>query len=131
MDPSHNKIVEVLAVYSNQLDDLLADRTVISSYHPDTHVKMEGFIKDYESLKKTVLGIASHLSLVEYMGFDICVTDKGFKCLEINSHPGIKYMQVFKPFLANVDTREYYGSKIDKINGLSDELKKKRNSIVR
>lgn len=33
------------------------------------------------------------------MGFDIGVTDKGFKYMEINSHPEIDYLQMYRPFL--------------------------------
>lgn len=65
------------------------------------------------------------------MGFDIGVTDKGFKCMEINSHPGIDYVQMYRPLFADLFTEKYFKSKIDKINSLSDVDKLKRRFIVR
>ena len=65
------------------------------------------------------------------MGFDIGVTDKGFKCMEINSHPGIDYVQMYRPLFADLFTEKYFKSKIDKINSLSDVEILERNGILR
>lgn len=101
-------------------------------FHPDTGISLSGHIGNYELLKETVLGIANRFSCIEYMGFDIGITDNGFKVMEINSHPGIKYMQIFKPFLKEGEwTREYYLKKISEIDALTSEMKEMRNGIVR
>lgn len=100
--------------------------------HPDTGVSLSGRIENYDLLKETIFGIAKRFSCIEYMGFDIGITNNGFKIMEINSHPGIKYMQIFTPFLQDGEwTRDYYLKKISYVDTLPSEMKKKRNDIVR
>ena len=108
-----------------------ADRAIAAKTHPDNGKPLSGSIEGYETLREAVLGVARRFSTIEYMGFDIGITDEGFKCMEINSHPGIKYMQVFAPLLADDRTREYFGRKVREVDGLSDVEKAKRNGIVR
>ncbi len=88
------------------------DRSVLAEKHPDTGRLLKGNIKDYQSLKKIVLGIAEKFSTLEYIGFDIGITTKGFKCMEINTLPGIKYMQIFHPFFAESEYSEYFSTKL-------------------
>lgn len=101
------------------------------SVHPDSKTKLSGKIENYDELLSKVIGIAKRFNNIEYMGFDIGVTDKGFKCMEINSHPGIGYVQMYRPLFADPFTEKYFKSKIDKINSLSDVEKLKRNGILR
>lgn len=98
--------------------------------HPDSGAVISGKIDKFKELKKIILGIAQRFNSVEYMGFDIGVTDKGFKCMEINTHPGIKYMQIFRPLLQQ-DTKDYFVSKIAEIDSLSKNEKIIRNKIPR
>lgn len=98
--------------------------------HPDTGEKICGIIENFNNLRETVLGIARRFNTLEFLGFDIGVTDKGFKCMEINTHPGIKYMQIFKPLLEG-NTKDYFQKKIKEIDDLSTEMKKNRNNIIR
>lgn len=108
-----------------------ADRAVITKNHPDNGVPLSGVIENYSELKETVLGIARRFSTLELMGFDIGVTNKGFKCMEINSHPGIKYMQIFKPLLQDHFSKEYFTEKISGLDLMPYEEKVKRNGILR
>ena len=108
-----------------------ANRAVVTELHPDNGIPLLGKIENYTVLKETVLGIARRFSTIEFMGFDIGVTDKGFKCMEINSHPGIKYMQIFRPLFLEQFTQDYFSKKISRIDSLPSEEKKKRNSILR
>ena len=110
---------------------IYANRAVDIDCHPDNGYSLHGFIENYDTLKETVLGIATRFSTVELMGFDIGITDHGFKCMEINSHPGIKYMQIFAPFFSVPYLGEYFTKKIMEVDGLSDEEKIKRNMILR
>ena len=68
-----------------------------------------GRIENYDLLKETILDIAKRFRCIEYMGFDVGIIDNDFKIMEINSHLGIKYMQIFTPFLREGEwTRDYY-----------------------
>ena len=99
--------------------------------HPDTNEVIAGTIPNYDSLKQTILGIAQRFNTLEWLGFDIGVTNNGFKCMEINTHPGIKYMQIFRSLYADDITREYFMCKVHEIDALSEEAKLKRNKIAR
>lgn len=108
-----------------------ANHTTDVLQHPDTKALLNGMIENYEYLKNMILGIAKRFSTIEYMGFDIGITDSGFKCMEINSHPGIKYMQIFHSFLINDELSKYFKDKIDSIDALNVNEKAKRNGILR
>lgn len=99
--------------------------------HPDTNEIIAGTIPNYDSLKQTILGIAQRFNTLEWLGFDIGVTGNGFKCMEINTHPGIKYMQIFRSLYADDITREYFVRKVREIDAMSEDEKLKRNKIAR
>lgn len=99
--------------------------------HPDTKVILENVIDDIDELKKTILGVSKRLNIVEFMGFDVGITENGFKCMEINSHAGIKYMQIFHPFFKNEYLKRYFIEKIEEINNLTVTDKRNRNMILR
>lgn len=99
--------------------------------HPDSGVEIKGIIKDYSKLKETVLSVANRFNTLEWLGFDIGVTDNGFKCMEINTHPGIKYMQIFKPLLSDDVLKDYFSRRLWEINQLSETEKKNRAKILR
>ena len=99
--------------------------------HPDTGVEIKGRIDNYEELKQTILSIANRFNTLEWLGFDIGVTDNGFKCMEINTHPGIKYMQIFKPFLTDDILKSYFAKKFGEIDKMSESEKNKRSLILR
>lgn len=92
---------------------------------------LSGKIPNYDELKTSVLGIASLLNNVEYMGFDIGITDTGFKIMEINSHPGINTSQVFCPFYKNELVKDYFKNKICLVDSLSSGEKALRNKPER
>lgn len=110
-------------VYINRKEDI--------SVHPNSKVKLSGKIKNYDLLYDTVIGIAKRFNNIEYMGFDIGVSEDGFKCMEINTHPGIGHMQMYRSLFNDSFTEAYYKSKIEKLNCLSQEDKLIRNKIVR
>ncbi len=107
------------------------DKVVDINEHPITKVSLNGQIENYGQLKDKILRIAQLFNNIEYMGFDIGVTETGFKCMEINTHPGIGYMQLFKPLFNSESVKSYYNNKIEAIDAMTDEQKASRNSIVR
>lgn len=109
--------------YANRIED--------TERHPDTNAVIVGVIPNYDKLKQTILDIAQRFNTLEWLGFDIGVTNDGFKCMEINTHPGIKYMQVFRSLYADDYTREYFLRKVYEIDSLHEEARQKRNLILR
>lgn len=54
--------------------------------HPDTGVRIEGVFPHWQEVRSEILDICKCISPLEYLGFDVVITDKGFKILEINTH---------------------------------------------
>lgn len=56
-------------------------------YHPDTGVKIEGILPNWEQTKQLVLEVAKGIPQLEYFGFDLAITENGVKFPEINRFP--------------------------------------------
>ena len=56
-------------------------------YHPDTGVKIEGYLPNWEKVKADVLAVARSIPQLEYFGFDLAITEDGIKFPEINRFP--------------------------------------------
>ncbi|MBR1764096.1 MAG: hypothetical protein IJ746_01745 [Ruminococcus sp.] len=123
VNPETGEFGDTKLVYFDRVEDVLI--------HPDTGVPVSGIIENYEELRDSIIGVAKLFNTIEFMGFDIGVTDKGFKCMEINSHPGIGHMQLFHPFLADSEIGDYFKKKIAYINSLSEIQKNQRINIPR
>ncbi len=54
--------------------------------HPDTGAPVQGQIPYWEDIKGKITKICDYLRPLEYLGFDIVVTEDGFRILEINTH---------------------------------------------
>lgn len=54
--------------------------------HPDTKEEICGFVPNWDIVTKGIISISRYIPQLEYLGFDIVITDKGFKVLEINTH---------------------------------------------
>ena len=65
------------------------------------------------------------------MGFDIGITEDGFKLMEINSHPGHVLPQIFHPLLENDVVKAYFKDKLSKINAFTDAQRIVRNNLPR
>ena len=68
--------------------------------HPDSKVVLSGYtIEGYQTMKTKLLEIADSISFLKYLGFDIAMTDDGFKILEINSLTSLSTIQQHQGFL--------------------------------
>ena len=72
--------------------------------HPDTGVPVEGTLPHWEEMKAEIEKICAYLSPLEYLGFDIVITEDGFRILEINTHQDLHkypyYPQEVKDYFA-------------------------------
>ena len=60
-----------------------------------------------------IYDIVDYFSTLEYFGFDVIITDEGFKVCEINSLPGLDIEQImFGPILDNEAARSYFTHKM-------------------
>lgn len=97
--------------------------------HPDTGVAGEGIFPDWAEAKQLCQGLAERFNLCEYMGFDISETPDGPKLVEINSHSGCKYLQVFKPFMTDAYLGDYFRQKLAALDAMDDVQRMRRNSV--
>ena len=54
--------------------------------HPDTQEKIEGTLPHWDEVLRVIPELCRYISPLEYLGFDVVITDSGFKILEINTH---------------------------------------------
>jgi len=92
--------------------------------HPDTHQPLRGIIPNWTLIKNKIIEISAYIPQVICLGFDIIVTNAGFKIIEINSHPGI--YQHNTPFLKNEITKDFYQTLIDRKNKGIEHRKNQR-----
>lgn len=83
------------------------DRSIHAT-HPDTGVKFTGQkIEHWAEVRDIVLRAAEAFSILEYVGWDVAVTDNGATIIEGNNDPSIYAHQVFGNGLAE----EIFGDK--------------------
>ena len=62
--------------------------------HPDTGVSLEGYVPHWDTVCDAILDICRLVPMVEYLGFDIAVTEDSFSIIEINIHQDLhKYIE--------------------------------------
>ena len=67
--------------------------------HPDTGVEIGGIVPNWGLIKTTICSMCRYLAELEYLGFDVAVTEKGFQILEINIHQDLHKVHSFSPEL--------------------------------
>lgn len=90
------------------------NKLVASEYHPDTGVRVSGILPYWEQITKTLGEISEYLPQIRYMGYDIVITDEGFKILEINSHQGYTYLQHYCPAFKNPLVTNFFARLINR-----------------
>ena len=79
--------------YVDEKTGLFHDAEIIKEHiitpcptHPDTGVKIEGTLPHWDEVTEMIPELCRYISPLEYLGFDVVITDAGFKILEINTH---------------------------------------------
>ena len=101
-------IVDVNTGFFSDGQDRRPTELVKCKYHPDTNMLLEGKLPHWELITEKIIAISSYLPQLRYMGYDIIVTDDGFKIIEINSHSSIDYFQAYQPLLAGELTGDFF-----------------------
>lgn len=78
--------------------------------HPDTGAPIAGVdVPGWDRIADRLLEIATSLSYIPYIGWDIIVTNPGeFTIIEANNHTNTRSIQVHQPLLANERVRRFY-----------------------
>ena len=99
--------------------------------HPDSGTYVDGKIKEWPELEQMLKDMAIRLAPVEWLGYDLCMTDKGPKLMEINSHSGCTYLQMFTPYRKHPVLSDYFERKLSAIDALTPEQIAARKGIPR
>ncbi len=75
--------------------------------HPDTGVAIDGFVPHWDMIVNQVVEVCRYIFPIEYMGFDIAVTDEGFKIIEINTHQDLHRYPEY-----NDNVKKYFNDKL-------------------
>ncbi|MBP1910297.1 sugar-transfer associated ATP-grasp domain-containing protein [Methanolobus bombayensis] len=76
--------------------------------HPDTNENLEIIIPKWDDLKSKIEEISSYTPQLTYLGFDIIITNKGFKIIEINSLTSSTVISYYYPLFADEYGKEYF-----------------------
>ena len=79
--------------------------------HPDTGTEINGVLPFWQQIKEEISNICAYLSQLEYLGFDVVITDIGFKILEINTHQDMHKFYEYPD-----DVKEYFFKKLKEKN---------------
>ena len=88
--------------------------------HPDTKVKWrELTVPKWDYVKEQIFTVCQHISSLDYLGFDVVITEEGMKILEINTLPAVGYSQIMcGPALSDPKIKAFYEHKgLRKFNG--------------
>lgn len=67
--------------------------------HPDTGVLIEGYVPYWDEVKRAVTEMCLTIPQLEYLGFDVAITDRGIKILEINKHQDLHRCPEYGPYV--------------------------------
>ena len=77
--------------------------------HPDSGAQIQGHqVPHWERTKELILDAAHRLGFMEYIGWDIVITESGPVILEANINSGMNVLQVHGPLLADPRAAAYY-----------------------
>ena len=108
-----------------------ANRVVDTPAHPNSGVVAEGTLPFWDEVLKLTHDVALRFGPLECLGFDIGLTEDGPRIMEINSHTGIKYLQLFTPLMSHPVAGPYFAAKIQALDALSDDQRARRAETLR
>lgn len=97
-----------------------AKKIVNSNYvnckiHPDSNLEISGMLPNWAMMIEKLTQISQYLSPLTYLGYDIALTEKGFKIIEINSHQGIRMFQSYYPLLKDNLAAHFFNQRLLKL----------------
>ena len=131
-NPENYNLITRINIETGELCDsklAYANYLVDTDIHPDTGIELSGVIDNWNTLKNQILEFCTRYGTLEFLGFDFGATDDGFRCMEVNTHPGIMYDQMYLPWMSDEFIGDYFKQKIEAIDKLPQEGKNSRNHI--
>lgn len=79
--------------------------------HPDTNERLNILLPYWVEIKTLLHRISDYMPQLSYLGFDIIITDRGLKIIEINSLSSIIFSSYFYPHFRNKHCIEFFKNK--------------------
>lgn len=76
--------------------------------HPDTGEEVCGPVPHWSEICDKLLEMHRYLADLDYLGWDVVVTDDGFKILEVNSLTAITPVQFFHPIMRDSVLNQFF-----------------------
>lgn len=115
---------QAYAVYNQRVEKL--------EVHPESGEVLSGVIDNWGEIKKNVLEISKFFFGIEWLGFDVCIDSNGkMRIMEINTHPGIKIVQLYEAVGRNEKMKRYFEKKMTAIDTMESSEKEARVKIPR
>jgi hypothetical protein len=77
--------------------------------HPETGARIEGLrLPNWDRVITGILEITDALSFLEYIGWDIAITEDDFRILEGNNYTNVNLFQIHGPLLADQRIADFY-----------------------
>ena len=86
-------------------------KLIWSEFHPDTGKRIAGcVVPNWDIVVSNILTMAQSVPYIPYIGWDVVVTETGFRVIEGNANSDVDLLQVHKPLLVDPKIREFYRS---------------------
>jgi len=77
--------------------------------HPDTKMKVEGTqIPNWDQIKLSILELTNKLENIYYVGWDVAITNDGYKIIEGNNYSDVNILQIHQPLLKDERVKSFY-----------------------
>lgn len=76
--------------------------------HPDTGVFIEGYLPEWDKVKRYLTDICSYFGQLEYLGFDVAISNEGIRILEIN-----KYQDLHRCAFYGDEVQDFFRAKVN------------------
>ncbi|MGF3215085.1 sugar-transfer associated ATP-grasp domain-containing protein [Facklamia sp. P12945] len=77
--------------------------------HPDTNEIIESIqIPNWHKIRDDLIQLASKLNFLNYIGWDVVITNDGFQIIEGNNYSDVNILQIHQPLLIDERVKRFY-----------------------
>lgn len=89
------------------------NRLVFRPDHPDSGTPIAGaMVPHWDAVKTLAVRICEELPHLDYVGWDIAVTEAGPVLIEGNSHPSLRFFQLYRPLLDEPRVAAFFAGRL-------------------
>ncbi len=86
--------------------------------HPDSGARIEGlYVPCWTEAKELVLKLCEMLPNLDYVGWDVAITEEGPVVIEGNSHPSLRFFQIYRSLLTDSRVAAFLAARAIEVPG--------------